>query len=151
MLAEPRPFQKSQKKSNAANRMRNLLDHLMSSLLVSCTVLCQLSARKLFYIKYKAERNSAYLYDWLPAQHVVAQINHSISWHSCWWCVSNVVHFEEYLAVIGQRDPVAVWQRQRSAFVKKSVQVFSPGRIDRTIKNQPDMLTFYTAIAADTA
>jgi len=61
--------------------------------------------------------NKPYLYDRVPVERAVAQTNHSTSRHSCRRRASNAVHFKDDLAVVGQRDSIAVRQCQRSTVV----------------------------------
>ena len=83
--------------------------------------------------------------DWLPAEHAVAQVNHSSSRHGRRRRAGDAVHLEDDLAVVAQRDSIAVRQRQRSACVEQRIEMFRPDRIDWTVENQPRVFTFYTS------
>ena len=85
---------------------------------------------------------AADLYDRLPAERVAAQVDHPTSRHGRRRRVVDAVHLEDDLTVVGQRDAIAVRQRQRPARVQQSVEVFCPDWIDRPVKHQPRVFTF---------
>ena len=92
--------------------------------------------------KYGLHCYTTDLYDQLPAEYVTAQVNHSVSRYSSRRRVCNAVDFENDLAVVRQRNSIAVRQRQRSGVVEKCVEIFSPDGIDWSVEHQPDVLAF---------
>jgi len=83
-------------------------------------------------------------YDWVPAENVVAEIDHSIAWHGRRRSVSDAFYLENDLAIITHVNAISVGHRQRSTSVEKCVEVFSPNGINWTVKNQPHVRALYT-------
>ena len=79
--------------------------------------------------------------DWVPVQDGAAHEHHTVSRHSSWGRIVNVVHLKDDLTIRGHGDTITISQGQGLVVIQYRVKVLNPDGVYWTVQHQPHMLT----------
>ena len=79
--------------------------------------------------------------DWVPVENWAAHKDHSIARHRRRWSIVDIVHLKDDFTVWCHWNTVTISQGQGLVVIKDRVQVLYPNGIDRSIQQQPNMIT----------